>query len=126
MYSKYLPKGTHPFVYLSLRMAPENIDVNVHPTKQEVHFLHEGAIVAEIQEMVQEKLLGANSSRTFKTQTLLPGAAPPKAPKRVPQERVGASASDADDEAMDDGADAPATKSKSGKFFHSFMSLKHQ
>ena len=29
IYAAYLPKGTHPFVYLSLNIAPENIDVNV-------------------------------------------------------------------------------------------------
>jgi DNA mismatch repair ATPase MutL len=35
-YAKYLPKHTHPFVYLALQIAPHNIDVNVHPTKREV------------------------------------------------------------------------------------------
>ena len=36
VYSAYLPKNTHPFVYLSLEIAPANVDVNVHPTKREV------------------------------------------------------------------------------------------
>ena len=35
-YSKYLPKGSHPFFYLSLTMNSNNLDVNVHPTKREV------------------------------------------------------------------------------------------
>ena len=36
IYSSYLPKQGHPFIYLSLQIAPQNVDVNVHPTKHEV------------------------------------------------------------------------------------------
>nr|XP_053637824.1 DNA mismatch repair protein Mlh1-like isoform X2 [Cherax quadricarinatus] len=74
VYSSYLPKNSHPFIYLSLEIAPQNVDVNVHPTKHEVHFLHEESIVEKIQQAVESKLLGCNSSRTFYTQALLPGA----------------------------------------------------
>jgi DNA mismatch repair protein MLH1 len=74
VYSAYLPKGTHPFVYLSLEINPLNVDVNVHPTKHEVHFLHEDSIIEVIQKQLEEKLLGCNSSRTYYTQKLLPNA----------------------------------------------------
>ncbi|XP_062851880.1 DNA mismatch repair protein Mlh1 [Trichomycterus rosablanca] len=73
VYTAYLPKNTHPFLYLSLEIAPHNIDVNVHPTKHEVHFLHEDSIIESIQKNIESKLLGSNSSRTYFTQTLLPG-----------------------------------------------------
>jgi len=73
LYEAYIPKNSHPFVYMSLEIAPSNVDVNVHPTKHEVHFLHEDSITEAIQKAFEEKLLGANSSRTYFTQTLLPG-----------------------------------------------------
>ncbi|KAM4028448.1 DNA mismatch repair protein Mlh1 isoform 1-T1 [Anomaloglossus baeobatrachus] len=74
VYAAYLPKNTHPFLYLSLEIAPQNVDVNVHPTKHEVHFLHEESIVERVQQHIESKLLGSNSSRIYFTQTLLPGA----------------------------------------------------
>uniref|UniRef100_A0AAY4E1M2 DNA mismatch repair protein MLH1 n=1 Tax=Denticeps clupeoides TaxID=299321 RepID=A0AAY4E1M2_9TELE len=73
VYTAYLPKNTHPFLYLGLEIAPHNIDVNVHPTKHEVHFLHEDAIIESVQKHIESRLLGSNSSRTYFTQTLLPG-----------------------------------------------------
>ncbi|XP_066483852.1 DNA mismatch repair protein Mlh1 isoform X1 [Tiliqua scincoides] len=72
VYAAYLPKNTHPFLYISLEIAPQNVDVNVHPTKHEVHFLHEDSILERIQQHIESKLLGSNSSRMYFTQTLLP------------------------------------------------------
>lgn len=72
MYSTYLPKNTHPFVYLSLELNSREIDVNVHPTKHEVHFLHEDQIIAIISTDLESKLLGSNNSRVFYVQSKLP------------------------------------------------------
>uniref|UniRef100_A0A2K5CJJ4 DNA mismatch repair protein S5 domain-containing protein n=1 Tax=Aotus nancymaae TaxID=37293 RepID=A0A2K5CJJ4_AOTNA len=77
VYAAYLPKHTHPFLYLSLEISPQNVDVNVHPTKHEVHFLHEESILEWVQQHVESKLLGSNSSRMSFTQTLLPGLTGP-------------------------------------------------
>ncbi|XP_071041706.1 DNA mismatch repair protein Mlh1 isoform X2 [Parasteatoda tepidariorum] len=74
VYAAYLPKHMHPFLYLSLEIAPQNVDVNVHPTKHEVKFLNESEIFEKLQQAVDSKLLGSNTSRAFLTQTLLPGA----------------------------------------------------
>lgn len=54
----------------SLEIAPQNIDVNVHPTKHEVHFLHEDSVIESVQKHIESKLLGSNSSRTYFTQVL--------------------------------------------------------
>ena len=94
VYSSYLPRKTHPFAYISLKIPPHIVDVNVctslvsisksqththththkpqvHPTKRDVHFLYEDEIVGAIETCVREKLTGTNSSRTFMTQTIL-------------------------------------------------------
>ncbi|CAG8519047.1 7645_t:CDS:10 [Paraglomus brasilianum] len=74
VYATFLPKGTHPFIYIGLEMKPQNIDVNVHTTKREVRFLYEDEIIAAIGDVIHERLAGADTSRSFLTQTLLPGA----------------------------------------------------
>uniref|UniRef100_A0A8C3YRC3 DNA mismatch repair protein MLH1 n=1 Tax=Catagonus wagneri TaxID=51154 RepID=A0A8C3YRC3_9CETA len=77
VYAAYLPKNTHPFLYLSLEISPQNVDVNVHPTKHEVHFLHEDSVLERVQQHIESRLLGSNASRTYFTQTLLPGLTGP-------------------------------------------------
>ncbi len=73
-YSTFLPKGGHPFTYLSLEIDPHRVDVNVHPTKREVNFLNEDEIIELIFNEVRLKLAAVDTSRTFMTQSLLPGA----------------------------------------------------
>ncbi|KAL3955735.1 hypothetical protein ACCO45_011298 [Purpureocillium lilacinum] len=70
-----LPAKRGPsFVYLSLEIDPGRVDVNVHPTKREVHFLNEDEIIQDVCNKIEEELAAVDTSRTFKTQTLLPGA----------------------------------------------------
>ncbi|GMK58343.1 hypothetical protein CspeluHIS016_0503750 [Cutaneotrichosporon spelunceum] len=74
LYTAYLPKGAVPFVYLAIELDPKNVDVNVHPTKSEVHFLHEDEVIDAVVCAVEKALADANTSRSFTVQTLLPGA----------------------------------------------------
>lgn len=71
VYANYLPKHTHPFIYIALRIPPQHVDVNVHPTKKEVHFLNEDALLGEVYNLTMQALCGANESRVFYTQTIL-------------------------------------------------------
>eukprot|EP00933_Yihiella_yeosuensis_P041054 TRINITY_DN35499_c0_g1_i1.p1 TRINITY_DN35499_c0_g1~~TRINITY_DN35499_c0_g1_i1.p1 ORF type:complete len:797 (+),score=175.10 TRINITY_DN35499_c0_g1_i1:57-2447(+) len=67
VYAPVLPRGQHPWVYMSLELDPSSIDVNVHPTKMEVQFLHEEAIAHRLQEEISAQLRSYGGSRTFAT-----------------------------------------------------------
>ncbi|TDL24592.1 DNA mismatch repair protein MutL [Rickenella mellea] len=86
VYANILPKGTFPFIYLSISLPPHLVDPNVHPTKREVHFLHEEKLTERVCDKVLEVLVGsAGGGRrvsgvggsTTQTQTILPGASDP-------------------------------------------------
>lgn len=81
-YASFLPKGGHPFVYIDLEIEPQRVDVNVHPTKREVNFLNEDEIIECICNEIRSKLAQVDSSRTFLTQTLLPGVTTMELPSR--------------------------------------------
>ncbi|KAK7680970.1 hypothetical protein QCA50_016023 [Cerrena zonata] len=71
IYQFFLPKGNQPFIYLSLEISPQNLDVNVHPTKREVRFLNEEEIIDIICVKVHKVLSNIDSSRKFKAQGVL-------------------------------------------------------
>jgi DNA mismatch repair protein MLH1 len=84
-YTAFLPKGSHPFFYLSLEIEPARVDVNVHPTKREVHFLNEEEIVAMICDEIRTSLSKVDTSRSFMTQSLLSN---PKVPFATPMKQT--------------------------------------
>lgn len=55
-YGSLLPHNAHPVFALWLDMDPRTVDVNVHPTKKEVHFSSEGDLVKSVQSIVRQAL----------------------------------------------------------------------
>ncbi|KAI5965564.1 mlh1 [Candida pseudojiufengensis] len=71
IFQYFLPKGSHPFFYISLQIKTENLDVNIHPTKREVRFLNEEEIIELIVGKIHTILSSVDTSRKFKTQTII-------------------------------------------------------
>jgi len=61
-YSGLLPAGRHPAGILHVTVPPEQVDVNVHPTKAEVRFRHERLVYATVAAGVRATLTGAGTA----------------------------------------------------------------
>ncbi|ASN62625.1 DNA mismatch repair endonuclease MutL [Latilactobacillus curvatus] len=59
-YGSKLMVGRYPVVVLNIQMDPLLIDVNVHPTKQEVRLSKEPALMALIEKAIRERLSTEN------------------------------------------------------------------
>ncbi|XP_057469436.1 DNA mismatch repair protein MLH1 isoform X2 [Actinidia eriantha] len=77
VYAATLPKASKPFIYMSVVLPPEHVDVNVHPTKREVSLLNQEVIIEKIQSAVESKLRNCNESRTFQEQVVDPSPSSP-------------------------------------------------
>jgi DNA mismatch repair protein MutL len=55
-YRPVLPKGHHPLAAISIHVAPQAIDANIHPTKAEVKLMHEEEICAALKSSVHDAL----------------------------------------------------------------------
>lgn len=55
-YDELIPEKSFPAYYLHLKVDPENIDVNIHPTKTEVNFKDERAIYSILKAAVKMAL----------------------------------------------------------------------
>ncbi|KAJ8539968.1 hypothetical protein K7X08_026357 [Anisodus acutangulus] len=70
VYTATLPKASKPFIYMSIILPPEHVDVNIHPTKREVSLLNQEFVIEKIQYVVESKLRSSNESRTFQEQAM--------------------------------------------------------
>jgi DNA mismatch repair protein MutL len=56
-YHTLLPVKRYPLAVLNVSLPPQEVDVNVHPTKSEVKFRHRDAVFRAVQRCVREALL---------------------------------------------------------------------
>ncbi len=66
-YRSMMPSGTYPAAVLFIEVPPDEVDVNVHPAKTEVRFLHEATIFSFVRDSI------AQSLKATQTITRLPG-----------------------------------------------------
>jgi DNA mismatch repair protein MutL len=55
-YRHTLPEKRHPMVFVFLTLPPQDVDVNVHPHKTEVRFLHPDRVHMVVREAIQRGL----------------------------------------------------------------------
>jgi DNA mismatch repair protein MutL len=55
-YEDLIPHKSHPSYFIHLKVNPQDIDVNIHPTKTEIKFSDERSIYAIIKTVVQRSL----------------------------------------------------------------------
>lgn len=77
LYSQYVPKGAFPFIFLSLKLDPDRIDVNVHPSKREVRILDETEVVDTVVAGIEEYLSNQDTGRKYKVQSFIASSSMP-------------------------------------------------
>ncbi|MCD6291194.1 MAG: DNA mismatch repair endonuclease MutL, partial [Anaerolineae bacterium] len=63
-YERHLPPGRHPMAVIFIEVDPAYVDVNVHPTKAEVRFMHERSAYWAVSQAVTEALKPFPQART--------------------------------------------------------------
>ena len=87
VYSRYLPKHSHGWLYVSIECRGQDVDVNVHPTKREVLLLHQDAIMDGIEHALDLQLRAADSSRTYSVNVVAPSQPPASKDSRQQSQR---------------------------------------
>ncbi len=77
-YHALLMAGKHPIAVINISLPPQDVDVNVHPTKTEVRFRQEGVIFSTLQRAVRGALVAGTPVPR------IAAAQPPPPSPRVP------------------------------------------
>lgn len=83
-YQGLLMVGRYPMAVLFVDLAPEEVDVNVHPAKAEVRFREPDRVFAAVQRAVRAALLGQAPAPALQLNWRWGGEAPAGAPRPSP------------------------------------------
>src|SRR5581483_10201328 len=64
-YHNLMPPAAYPFALLFLECAPEEVDVNVHPSKTEVRFRHGSFVHDFVRDTLRERLMESRPAPAF-------------------------------------------------------------
>ncbi len=91
-YEGLIPAGRHPVALVRITVPPDQVDVNVHPTKAEVRFRHERLVYSAVHAAVRAAIADAGvASAPLPRSHAAPGGAP--APAAFPWPAAAPSAS---------------------------------
>jgi DNA mismatch repair protein MutL len=78
-YYNLMPPSAFPFALLFLECEPEEVDVNVHPSKTEVRFRHGTFVHDFVRDTIRERLMESRPAPTFSPAPAHPPPAQPAA-----------------------------------------------
>ena len=64
-YHNLMPAAAYPFALLFLECGPEEVDVNVHPSKTEVRFRHSSFVHDFVRDTLRERLMESRPAPSF-------------------------------------------------------------
>ncbi len=68
-YKNMMPQGRFPFIVINLKINPEDIDVNVHPSKKEVRYKNPNQIFNFVQSAINKALTNSVYNEVIEEQT---------------------------------------------------------
>lgn len=71
VYRLILPPNTSPFFTIYLDIPPDQVDVNIHPTKREVKIKDEHLLMPLLRHLVEKTLMLSGKPKEVKTQTIV-------------------------------------------------------
>ncbi|MGE3858244.1 MAG: DNA mismatch repair endonuclease MutL, partial [Dehalococcoidia bacterium] len=71
-YAGLMPAGRHPVALVRITVPPNQVDVNVHPTKAEVRFRHERFVWSAVHAAVRDAI-GATPAADYRLPPVAPG-----------------------------------------------------
>lgn len=88
-YHTFLMNGRYPIAVLMIRVPPDELDVNVHPTKAEVRFTNPNAVFSAVQRAIRRAIVSNASPLANVRDNALQSGGAPSAPNRTFETNLG-------------------------------------